>query len=121
MALLALVLAAAPVIDQAESISKGLEGAPIRYIAGFSLAVNLGLFAMLMRVQSLRVSELKEGAERAEKLGAIIEKHNQAMGVLDRLVAFVQGQLPRRKGGGGGGSAPPTLAVEPVTGVGGKP
>jgi len=109
----AIAQAAVPVLDQAESISKGLEGGPIRYIAAFSLAINLGLFAMLMRVQSLRVSELKEGAARAEKLGGIIEKHNQAMIILEKTMEFVQAQQPRRK-------PPVHLPAEPIT-SGGKP
>lgn len=88
---------AAPVLEQTDVIAKGLENGPIRYIAALSLAVNLGLFGMLMRIQSLRVRELKENAAQREKLGGIIEKHNQAMLILEKTTEFVSAQLPRRK------------------------
>lgn len=84
-------------LTNVDRVSMGLEQGPIRYVAALSLVVNLGLFGMLMRVQSLRVGELKENALRSEKLGGIIEKHNQAMGVLERAVAFVMAQQPRRR------------------------
>lgn len=102
-------------LTNVDKVASGLEKGPITYVAALSLLVNLGLFLMLMRVQALRVGELKDGAERAEKLGGIIEKHNQAMGVLERAVSFVMAQQPRRRG-----QAAPTadLGPEPQTSKG---
>lgn len=84
-------------LANADKIAGGLESGPIRYIAALSLLVNLGLFLMLMRVQSLRVSELKENAKAAEKLGGVLEQHNQAVRALDKAMEFVLAQLPRRR------------------------
>lgn len=111
-----LLLAAADVaeaVKSADTIASGLEKGPIAYVAALSLLANAGLFVMLMRVQSLRVEELKAGAERAEKLGGIIEKHNQAMGVLERAVAFVMAQQPASKR--------KAAAVDPLTDTGSHP
>lgn len=111
LALLHLLLAQAGVPDvvgSADKINAGLEHGPIRYIAAFSLSVNLGLFAWLMRVQALRVKELKEGNARAEKLGSLLEKHNQSLEVLDKAMSFVMAQQPRRRAGvTGAPTAPP--------------
>ena len=97
MAILALTAGVGDALKNADTIASGLEAGPIRYVAALSLMVNLGLFVMLMRVQSLRVAELKEQAKEAERLGGILEQHNQTTRALDKLADFVTAQLPKKK------------------------
>lgn len=95
-----------------DHVAAGLDKSPLAYFTALLVGAVVVLFAMLLRVQSLRAAELKEGAERAEKLGGIIEKHNQAMAVLERAVAFVMAQQPRKR------AVPAELGAEPATGKG---
>lgn len=102
--LLSLIASLGDALNNADRLSTGLEKSPLAYFLALSLLVNAAQAVVFLRVQALRVGEQKEyaaelklQAERAEKLGAILEKHNQSIVILDRVMSFVKDQMPRRK------------------------
>lgn len=106
--LLALSGTVSDTLANVDKVSSGLETGPIRWVAAFFIIISMGLFAMLMRVQKLRVDEFKANAAaakedlkaseaRSEKLGAILEKHNAGLSILDRTVAAFVSAMPREK------------------------
>jgi hypothetical protein len=88
----ALVLAVPDALDSADRISAGLAKSPLTYFLALSLVLNVILGSVLYK-------ELKGGNKTAEKLGSILEQHNQSTRALDKAMDFVLGQLPKRRQG----------------------
>lgn len=98
-------------LGQADTVAKGLEAGPIRYVAALSLTGNLVLLGWIARQYVVRVTELKQ---ELRELSVLSLKLVQAAQELDRAMAFVMAQLPRKKGA-------PVLGPEPHSSPGRVP
>lgn len=93
-------------LASADHVATGLESGPIRYVAALSLVANAVQFVLLYR-------NLRGEADRAMRLGEIIQQHNQQAAILDRAMVLLTSK--KRYG------SVPTLGPEPITASGRPP
>lgn len=95
---LSFIIAGVPdALNNVDRVAAGLDKSPLAYFCALLFLAVVVLFFALLRIMALRVAELKESAKAAEKLGGILEQHNQTVKILEKTQEFVLSQLPRKR------------------------
>lgn len=77
-------------LASAERMAAGFDKSPLAYFLALSILANFVLALAVYR-------ELKGSTKTAEKLGGVLEQHNQAARELGKAVDFVLAQAPRKR------------------------